>query len=201
MLAGSRGATMASTRFRLRQRIREDAALAHAEFRAAGPADFPAPSDLTSEERAVYRAAATGYITLFADRPGVTLDIGKSVPIPEAGIEVAARPGVFLRCGDGNELRALRLDGTTPRLTDAIRHAVALLAGADFTPMRIVVVDLLSLETVTATIEPSEVAPSSAWVDERLAAWRGAIIGNAVNGAACLQCEFVWDCPIHRGAR
>jgi hypothetical protein len=198
LLDGSRGAKMASTRFRLGQRVQEDAALAHSERRAPHPRDFPTPSDLTTEERAVYRAAASGYLVLFGDAPALTLDVPRRVELDALDIELAGRPGLFVDTDDGTELRMLRMSGTAPHITESQRHAVALLAGADLSPIRAIVADLLSLESATLTITSDDVEPAYKWASERLAVWRDAAGGAPVNHGGCLYCEFVWDCRMHR---
>jgi hypothetical protein len=201
VLEGSRGAKMASTRFRLGQRLQEDAALAHSERRAPHPRDFPTPSDLTAEERAVYRAAASGYLLLFGDTPALALDVPRRAELDGLGIEIAGRPGIFVDTDDGTELRMLRTSGTAPQISEPQRHAIALLAGADLSPIRAIVADLLSLETATATITSDDVEPAYLWAKERVGVWRDASTGPAANHGGCLYCEFVWDCGVHRDGR
>jgi hypothetical protein len=198
LLSGARGAKMASTRYRLGQRVQEDAALAHSERRAPHARDFPTPADLTAEERAVYRAAASGYVLLFGDAPALTLDVPRRVELDGLGIELAGRPGLFVDTDDGTELRMLRMSGTAPHTTDAQRHAIALLAGADLSPIHAIVADLLSLETAAVTVTSDDVEPAYKWASERLTVWRDAAERGPVNHNGCLYCEFVWDCRMHR---
>ncbi len=201
VLDGSRGATMARTRWRLGQRLRADAALAHSERRVPHPRDFPTPTELTAEERAVYRAAASGYLVLFGDVPALAIDLPRNVEVSGSGIELTDRPGLFVDSDGHTELRVLRFAGTAPRASDGLRHATALVAGESLLPLRAVVADLLSLETAEITVTAGDVAPALEWVHERLAAWRAAAERPAANHGGCLYCEFVWDCGVHRGER
>src|SRR4051794_24081507 len=186
LLGGSRGAKMAGTRWRLSHRVQEDAALAHSERRTPRLRDFPTPSDLSSEECAVYHAAASGYLVLFGDVPALALDVPRRVAVEGVDIDLAGRPGLFVDTDDGTELRAFRLSGTSPQLTEPQRHAVALLANAELLPVRAVVADLLSLETTAVTVTPDDVEPALAWLAEREAVWREAAAGPARNHDGCL---------------
>ncbi len=199
LLDGARGkAVAASVRWRLGQRVREDIALAHAELRTPHARDFPTPRDLTSEECAVYAAAVSGYLLLFGDVPARALDVAGRAALSEPGIELAARPGMFVDTDDGTELRMLRLAGTEPHIEDQHRHAAALLAPSDCFPVRIVAADLLSLATTTVTIDADDVARALEWFDGRVGAWRAAAEIGGFDHRDCLYCSFVWDCRVHR---
>jgi hypothetical protein len=197
VLEGSRGSATASVRWRLGQRVREDAVLAHAERRAPHPRDFPTPTDLTAEERAVYRAAASGYLVLFGDVPAIAVDVARRAELEGLGVELAARPGLFVDTDDGIELRMLRMSGTTPHIADGPRHAAALVIAAELMPVRVIAADLLSLETTTGTITADDAEPAREWARARVEAWREAVGRPAVNHAGCRACEFIWNCPIH----
>lgn len=199
VLDGARGAAMARTRWRLGQRLREDVALAHAERRTPHARDFPTPSDLTAEERAVYHAAATGYLVLFGEIPACTVEPARRVEIDGAGLELTDRPGIFVDTDEGTELRVLRFSGAAPQASDSLRHATALVAGDELLPVRVVLADLLSLETATITVTASDIPPAREWVNERVDVWRDAASGPPANHGGCLYCEFVWDCRVHRG--
>jgi len=114
---------MASTRYRLGQRVQEDAGLAHSERRVPHERDFPTPSDFGAEERAVYRAAASGYLVLFGEVPALTLDVPRRVELDGLDIELAGRPGIFVDTDHGSEVRMLRIAGTAPHVTEAQQHA------------------------------------------------------------------------------
>jgi hypothetical protein len=201
VLDGARGAAMARTRWRLGQRLREDAALAHAERRTPHPRDFPTPNDLSAEEREVYRAAARGYLVLFGEVPARAIEPARRVQIEGADLELTDRPGLFVDTDDGTELRVLRFSGAAPHASDALRHATALVAGDALLPVRVVLADLLSLETTTTTVTADDIGPAREWVDERVTVWRDAASGPAANHGGCLYCEFVWDCRVHRSRR
>ena len=92
----------------------------------------------------------------------------------------------------------LRLSGATPQVSDALRHATALVAGDALLPVRVTLADLLSLETTRFTVTEADLAPAREWVDERVVVWRDAASGAPANHGGCLYCEFVWDCGVHR---
>ena len=202
LLDGARGkASAGSTRWRLGQRLREDVALAHAERRVPTRRDFPTPTDLTSEEQAVYAAAAAGYLLLFGDAPAVAIDVPGRQVYDDLGIELAARAGVLVDTDDGTELRILRTRGTQPRIEEQQFHTAALFAPADRLPVRIVAADLLSLLTATATVDAEHVEPARQWLADRVDTWRDAAADNGYDQKDCFACTFVWDCRVHRGGR
>ncbi|HEY1738376.1 MAG TPA: hypothetical protein VGI86_06690 [Acidimicrobiia bacterium] len=197
LLDGARPMNMAKTRRRLSQRLRGDAALAHSERRKPNIRDFPTPNDLSTEEQAVYRAAAAGYLALFGDTSAIVLDLPRRLTLDESGIELAANPGLCVETDEGSELRVLAINGTEPRIAPSALHAAAMLAPSDALPIRVVAADLLSLETTESRITGGEVEAAWNWATERAAAWRAATDRPTFNHDGCRTCEFVWGCPTH----
>jgi hypothetical protein len=202
LLDGAKGkAVTASTRWRLGQRVREDAALAHAEHRRPHRRDFPTPNELTSEECAVYSAAAAGYVLLFGEVAASTIDVPGVVTLPELGIDFGGRPGLFVDTDDGMELRLLRIAGTEPHIADYQVYAAALLTPGDRLPIRAIAADLLSLQTATTAITADHAAAAREWCDTRVHAWRDAADAGGFDHRDCLYCTFVWDCRVHKRGR
>jgi hypothetical protein len=190
----------ANARFEVANRLVADARLAHAEAGTVRAEAFVDPADLDPEQRAVYRAAAAGYVALLGDRPGRAVDLGWSTALDD-GVELVGDPGLALETASGPELRLLRL-ASTRQLLDAVDVHIALVRTAAWAPerLRIVAADLLALDLVE--IEPAlpaDRAAAAAWTAERVAlVRRHAGDGRARPGADCNGCAFVAGCTAHR---
>ena len=101
----------------------EDARLAQAELGPPRPEAFVDPTDLEPEQRALYRAAARGYLETFGDRPGRAADLGWRTHLDELGVDLIADVGLAIELPDGGrELRVLQLGtrhASAPLLDDA----------------------------------------------------------------------------------
>ena len=204
-LAGLRGHRGPSARYAVSNRLVEDARVAHTELRSARPGDFPTPGDLVPEQQRVYRAAAAGYVALFADRPvrAVTVDPWES-ELDGLGMRLVASLGLALeRADESPELRFLRVGvaGNRPMIDDAERRAIVV-RSAEWVggrELRLVVVDLLAGEIVEETIAVAHaLTDARAWVDTRVAIVRERVADPiAKAGADCRGCPFVPGCPAH----
>ena len=210
VLAGSNGkAKLADARWAVEQRLRGDITLAHSELRVATEHNFSEPIDLLPEQRAVYRAAARGYLTLFADTPVRSVEITKQRFLPELQVRFVANPGIALEHADGTlELRTVRTSGRTPEIDGVAVHTAALLFGNDTgaprrSIVRLVAADLLALDVSSLDVDPDHERPAAVeWVEQRLTRWQTvAEGGRVVAGSDCSSCTFIWDCPAHATAR
>ena len=112
----------------MNNRITEDARVAHTELRAARVSDFPTPTDLISEQQRVYRAAAAGYVALFADRPARAVEIDPwEAELDGLDLRLVSPLGLALELADGSpEIRTLKIGvaGNRPLIDDADRRAL-----------------------------------------------------------------------------
>jgi hypothetical protein len=194
----------ADARFAASNRFLEDARLAHVDAERVRTEAFVEPRDLEPEQRSLYRAAVRGYLTLFADRPGRSVDLGWRTAIGSLDVDLVGHPGLALELADGSrELRVCRLGGrrTGAPLLDAVEMRCALLRTGEWAPtqLRVVAVDLIEQELVV--FEP-DVSPerieAEAWLSERVATiahHAGSAQPRA--GADCNGCSFVAGCEAH----
>jgi hypothetical protein len=202
---GAKGNRSASARFAVSNRLTEDARVAHTELRSARLADFPTPIDLVSEQQRVYRAAAAGYVVLFADRPAraVTVDPWESV-LDDVGMRLVASLGLALERADGSpELRILRIGvaGNRPMIDDADRRAIVVRSAPWVGDRRLalVVTDLLAGAIVEDTLDvDGALAEARSWIDARLAVVRERVADPVPKaGDDCSGCAFVSGCKAH----
>jgi hypothetical protein len=194
----------ADARFAASNRFIEDARLAHVDAKSVRAEAFVEPRDLEPEQRSLYRAAVRGYLTLFRDRPGRSVDLGWRTTIPTLDVDLVGQPGLALELGDGTrELRVCRLGGrrSGAPLLDAVDMRCALIHTSEWAPalLRVVAVDLIEQEL--KVYEPDlapERAEAEAWLSERvemIATYAGAAQPRA--GADCNGCSFVAGCEAH----
>ncbi len=205
-LDGNKGRYVTSARHNVAARIRQDVALAHSELRVATASDFPDPTDLLPEQRALYAAAANGYLTLFSEVAARTIDVELFRDLDDLGVQFRANPGVVLELSDGTlQVRSLRLNSRVPTITDTAVWPLALLwhDRFDVTELHFVAADLLALETVSHTINfTTHTDAAMAWCTSSLANLRAlAAHGRVETGSECGDCPFIWNCPAHEAAR
>ncbi len=205
-LAGDQGRFVANPRFQIMTRLRGDISLAHSELRRPTPKDFPDPEDLFEEERAVYRAAANGYLALFGTTNARTIDVDRFKDFPEFGVQLRANPGIVVELADHSiQVRSLRAAARTPTVRINDVYALALLLHEHFaeTPIELVATDLLALELDSQRLVLDDfIEPAMAWLASRLAVIRAAAqIGGLQTGVECNDCPFVWKCPAFESIR
>jgi hypothetical protein len=203
--AGLHGNWNPPARFAVANRLVEDARVAHAELRAPRATDFPTPNDLIPEQQLLYRAAAGGYVTLFAARAAraVVVDAWET-ELPDLEVRLVGSLGLALETDDGSpELRSLRLGvaGNRPLIDDAERRVIVVRSAAwvGTRALRLVVVDLLAGEVVEEEVDVAAALPEAlAWIEARVAV----IAARAADpvpkaGADCRGCPFVPGCQAH----
>jgi hypothetical protein len=202
---GLRGMRSPPARFAVANRLTEDARVAHAELRAPRASDFPSPHDLLAEQQHLYRAAAGGYVALFAERPAraVTVDEWET-ELPALGVRVVGPLGLALETVDGTpELRSLRLGvaGSRHLLDDAERRLLVVRSAAwvGARTLRVVVVDLLDGAVVEETLDVSAALPEALdWLAARVAVIRERASDPVPKaGADCRGCPYVPGCRAH----
>jgi hypothetical protein len=203
--AGLRGRWNPSPRYAVGNRIVEDARVAHAELRAPRTQDFPTPSDLFPEQQLVYRAAAGGYVALFAARPAraVTVDAWET-ELPELEVRLVGSLGLALETADGSpEMRSLRLGmaGNRPLIDDGERRVLIVRSAAwvGDRPLRLVIVDLLAGAIVEEELDVAAALPEAVeWVTTRVGVVRTRSANPVAKaGADCRGCPYVPGCPAH----
>jgi hypothetical protein len=203
--AGLHGNWSPPVRFAVANRLVEDARVAHAELRAPRLTDFPSPSELFVEQQILYRAAAGGYVTLFADRPAlaVTVDAWET-ELPDLEVRLVGSLGLALEDRHGApELRSLQLGraGNRPLIDDAERRVIVVRAAAwvGTRTLRLVVVDLLAGEVVEEELDVAAALPEAMeWISARVAVVREEAADPVPKaGADCRGCPFVPGCRAH----
>jgi hypothetical protein len=201
---------LGDARFAVANRIEQDVVLAHATMRAARPSDFPDPTDLWPEQQRHYRAAAAGYVTLFADAPGMAVDPGAVDPwgtdVADAGLRLTGSVGVVLEVPDGGaEVRRLSCGPRGfghPLLDDVDIHHVALRVAPwrSDGPLRVVAAELLQLRVEAVVLDLGVALPAArAFLADR-AAHIDVLVATPRPrpGADCAGCGFVAGCDPHR---
>jgi hypothetical protein len=191
-----------SARFAVLNRLVGDARLAHATEDAVRADAFVEPVELEPEQRALYRAAARGYLTMFGERPGRAVDLGWRTELSELGVDLVGDPGIAFEPGTGgHELRILKVGARRGTLLDPVELRCALVrtqawAGDD---LRIVAVDLLEQESATYVPDlTAERLEAHAWMAARVEVLtRNAADGRPRAGADCAGCAFIAGCPAH----
>jgi hypothetical protein len=205
-LRGQFGSKAGDQRFAVSSQIREDARLAHAELRAPAPGDFPDAGNLGPEQLAVYRAAARGYCTLFAE-PALALDVALDpIELAQAGVQLRLPRDLVVRRADGVvELRRLSAAARNPTIRPGLLAVIALAADAwGFAAVRVVAADLLALEPVAehvVTVDDAAIDAAQAWIADAAAALFAAATRPALPHDECGSCDHIWTCPAHADAR
>jgi hypothetical protein len=188
----------ASARFAVSNRISADARLAQAELGPPRVEAFVDPRDLEPEQRALYRAAARGYLDAFGNRPGRAVDLGWQTRLADVGVDLVADPGIALELPDGRrELRVLHFGSRRPTapLLNTVDRRVALLRTAEWAPdqLTIVAADVIEQELVRDTPElEREREEASTWINERIELVQSLVAdGRPRAGADCSGCPFI----------
>jgi hypothetical protein len=203
--ADVRGHRKPPARFAVSNRLVEDARVAHAELRAPRATDFPSPTDLIPEQQLVYRAAAGGYVALFAERPARAVEVDAwETELPDLGVRVVGSLGLALETADESpELRSLRLGiaGNWPLVDDAERRLIVVRSAAwvGARRLRLVVADLIAGAVVDEEIDVAGALPEALeWLTARVAVIRAQASDPVPKaGAECAGCPFVPGCRAH----
>jgi hypothetical protein len=201
--AGQYGNRGTDARFGVANRVSADVRLAHTDF---GPPDtraFVVPSELLPEQQRVYGAAVSGYLALFGEEAGRTVDLGFDTVIEELDVRLVGDIGVALDTDDGCEVRVLRVVEPGRPLLDDVDLRFTVVRAAEWVAgraLRVVAVDLLNVQRADFTVDIGAELPNArAWVDERVAVARERIAHPEPKaGVHCLGCGFVSGCKAHR---
>ena len=204
---GKRHANRSSDmRFAVSNRIEADARLAQSTPGAPEPRAFVEPEELPPEQRALYRAAARGYLAEFGASPARVVDLGWRTPLAALGVELVATIGIAAELDGGErELRKLIVGGRRGGrpMSDAVDERVALLRTEQWAPhnLRIVTVDVIEHRSSVTTpeVEPAR-AEAHEWMSARVATLLElASDARPRAGADCQGCAFVSGCSAHSG--
>jgi hypothetical protein len=196
----------ADMRFAVSNRIEADARLAQAECGPPRPEAFVDPRELEPEQRALYRAAALGYLDEFGETDAIVVDLGFRTELPELGVELSSNLGIAAEHADGNrELRKVLVGARRDsQLLDAVDLRVALVRTAEWAPVQldIVVVDVIEQRRDPPRIADldSDRAEARTWITTRV----GRILELAADGRPragrdCQGCAFIAGCAAHSG--
>lgn len=195
----------ADMRFAVSNRLSGDARLAQAELGPPRPEAFVEPTDLEPEQRALYRAAARGYLDAFGERPGRATDLGWQTHLTDVGVDLIADPGIALDLPDGRrELRVLHLGSRHPGtpLLEPVQRRVALVRTAEWAPdqLTIVAADVIEQELARDTPELArERDEALTWINARVEIVKAlAADGRARAGSDCSGCAFIAGCDQFR---
>src|SRR4051794_19434868 len=134
-------------RFAVSNRIEADARLAQAEGGVPRPEAFVEPRELEPEQRALYRAAARGYLHEFGAVAAHIADLGFRTPRPELGVELSSNLGIAAELADGGrELRKVLVGARRDaKLLDPVDVRIALVRTEEWAPVEldIVAVDVI----------------------------------------------------------
>jgi hypothetical protein len=198
----------ADARFRVANRVFESARLAHVDLAVPSPAVFNLHDGLEPEERQVYDAAASWYVTLFADRAVRAADVDDwESTVDDLGIRLVGQAGLPVEDANGRrETRLLRI-GARPLADDVdllelseVRFAVLRLAHwIEGGRLHVCVADLLDGSLVERTIDvDATLADLRPWLAERVAVIRRrATDRSPTPGLECARCRYVAGCPAH----
>jgi hypothetical protein len=192
-------------RFAVSNRVEADARLAQTECGPPRAEAFVEPRDLDLEQRALYRAAARGYLGEFGAVAARAVDLGFRTKLGELGAELVSNPGVAVEREDGgHELRKLlvgaRRDGS---LLDDVDVRLNLVRTAEWArdDLAIVAVDLIEQRRTEyrAHLE-RERALAHEWIAERVAlVLELAADGRPRAGRDCQGCAYIAGCVEHEG--
>lgn len=196
----------ADMRFAVSNRIEADARLAQSECGPPAREAFVDPRDLETEQRALYRAAARGYLDEFGESDAVVVDLGFRTHLPELGVELSSNLGIAAEHADGGrELRKIlvgaRRDG---RLLDPVDARMMLVRTEEWAPVQldIVAVDVIEQRrTLHVPDLDADRAEAHEWIATRVARVLDlAADGRARAGRDCQGCAFIAGCSEHAGS-
>jgi hypothetical protein len=195
----------ADMRFAVSNRIEADARLAQAE---CGPPVRPAfvdPRELEPEQRALYRAAARGYLDEFGSSDAVVVDLGFRTPMPALGVELSSNLGLAAEHADGGrELRKVLVGARRDvPLLDPVDVRIALVRTEEWAPVQLDIVAVDVIEQRRTTHVPDvddERAEAHAWIATRVTrVLELALDGRPKAGRDCQGCAFIAGCSEHAG--
>ncbi len=202
-----RGMNLGSGRFRVEQRLLEDARLCQVDVASPSIGAFRADA-LTDEERRLYEHAAAWYVALYGDRPVRAADLPGdeewSTTLDGLGVRLVGRCGLVVEDGDGRaEVRLLRLGSGVPAVLvdDAdVRFVLLRLARwAGDRPLLVSVADVVQGARREDVVDvASRRADLDDWVAARVALIRERIAQpDPAPGSDCASCRFVPWCKAH----
>ncbi len=201
-------------RFRVQNRLLEDARLTHVDLGVPDPAHFHAGPGLTEEETRLYDTAARWYVALYHDEPVRSVDLGAeergdgvddwATRDDSLGLRLVGRCGLTLQHPDGRRgVRLLRLGRGVPggdMLDDVdVRFAVLRLSPWAAGELHLSVADLVHGARRDQSIECAAGTMLRGWLAERVEIVRARMAqAEAVPGLDCASCAFIPGCPAHR---
>ncbi len=192
-------------RFAVSNRIEADARLAQAEPGLPRPEAFVEPHDLEPEQRALYRAAARGYLDEFGRDHARVTELGYRTALPHLGVELTSNLGIAAELHDGGrELRKVLVGARRDsKLLDQVDVRVALVRTEEWAPVQldIVVVDVIEQRRAHHTPDlETDRAEAHAWISERVAlVLELADDARPQAGRDCQGCPFISGCARHPG--
>jgi hypothetical protein len=223
-----RSMRLGTGRFRVSNRLLEDARLTHVDLSVPDPAHFHAGEPLTAEEQRLYETAARWYVALYQDRPVRSVDLGVddaprtagddgdatrddgaldmwSTRVPSLGVRLVGRCGLTVEDDTGTrEVRVLRLGRGVPpgELLDDVdvRFAVLRLAGWASAGLLVSVADLVHGARRDECVDVGDVrGPLEAWLEERARLLAERAADAAPTpGLDCGSCRFIPGCRVHQ---
>lgn len=193
-------------RWRVSNRVTEEVRLAHTDLAAPGVDRFEGTAtDLTAEQRAVYRLAVRWYSTLFP-RPVRVVDEDQWGTNIADDLRLVGPAGLAFTDADGQpEIRLLRLDSRAPASASSETPAVrfALLRRTDWLAgrkVRVGVADLVRGTHTEAVIDTAAVMPEiSGWLTTRIEVIRDRVAHpKATAGIECAWCPYIAGCEAHQ---
>jgi hypothetical protein len=222
-----RSMRLGTGRFRVSNRLLEDARLTHVDLSPPDIGHFRAGEPLTAEEQRLYETAARWYVALYQDRPVRSVDLGVedtrrhaagddeprdddgpdvwSTRVPSLGVRLVGRCGLTVEDDAGTrELRVLRLGRGVPpgELLDDVDVRFAVLRLADWAPagLLVSVADLVHGARRDEWMDVGGVRPLlEAWLEERAALLAERAADPAPTpGLDCGSCRFIPGCRVHQ---
>ena len=195
----------ADMRFAVSNRIEAEARLAQAECGPPRPEAFVEPRELEPEQRALYRAAARGYLDEFGRSDALVVDLGFRTEVPALGVELSSNLGIAAEhAAGGRELRKILVGARRDAsLLDPVDVRVALVRTAEWAPVQldIVAVDVIEQQRTTHVPDlDADRAEAHAWITTRV----GRVLDLAADGRPkagrdCQGCAFIAGCSEHAG--
>jgi hypothetical protein len=193
-------------RWRVSNRVTEEVRLAHTDLAAPSLERFAGTAtDLTTEQRAVYRLAVRWYVTLFPGPARVVDEDQWGTEIP-GDLRLVGPAGLaFTDAGGEPEIRLLRFDSRAPASASSETPAVrfALLRRTEWLAGRTVRVGVADLVRGTHTeeiIDTTAVMPEiSDWLTRRIEVLRARVASPAPTaGIECAWCPYIAGCGAHQ---
>jgi hypothetical protein len=192
-------------RFAVSNRIEADARLAQAEPGAPRAEAFVEPGELEPEQRALYRAAARGYLDAFSGTEARIVDLGFRTALPELGVELSSNLGLAAELDDGGrELRKILVGARREtKLIDEIDVRIALVRTEEWAPVQLDIVAVDVIEQRRAAHAPdieTDRAEAHSWISDRVTrVLELAADARPRAGRDCQGCAFISGCSKHPG--